>query len=297
MKNPLHDEMETLRKRAVELGNAGAPSGHRELLELLKSEFPAVRRAAASALGKLIDEDPSLAGVVVVTLLLAIEKEEGDQVLQYMLKTAAKCASKIHLVQLDSLKDIARDPTRKDYVRAAANDVIALVEVKKKHRESILKHWCARCKRSITPEESAIGIRKYGKPYCRHCYEEKLLDDANFEANVDAAKRLRTTDAVAVQSQGERRIGDWLAAHHIVYQYDERFMIAGDTRIRPDFYLPEFDLYIEYWGMNTPEYVENMRHKKILYQRERRKLISLGWQDFDRLEDLLQEKLSRYIRL
>jgi hypothetical protein len=30
-------------------------------------------------------------------------------------------------------------------------------------------------------------------------------------------------------------------------------MIA-EFQIRPDFYLPELDLYIEYWGMDTPQY-------------------------------------------
>jgi len=100
-----------------------------------------------------------------------------------------------------------------------------------------------------------------------------------------------------VQSQGEKRIGDWLAKNAIAYEYDERMIVAGDTRIRPDFYLPEFDLYIEYWGMDTPEYVENMRHKRILYKREGKKLISLYPKDLANLDEILQLKLSRYIRI
>lgn len=68
-------------------------------------------------------------------------------------------------------------------------------------------------------------------------------------------------------------------------------------RIRPDFYLPEFDLYIEYWGMDTPEYTANMKKKLFLYQRAGKKLISLSFKDSDRLEAVLEEKLSRYIRL
>ena len=112
---------------------------------------------------------------------------------------------------------------------------------------------------------------------------------------MEAAKRLRTVDEVAVQSRGERRIGNWLAAKGIAYRYDERMVVAGGLRIRPDFYLPEFDLYVEYWGMGTPEYVANMRRKQVLYQREGKKLISLGYRDFDRLEQLLEEKLSRYV--
>ena len=41
-------------------------------------------------------------------------------------------------------------------------------------------------------------------------------------------------------------------------------MIEGLT-VRPDFYLPEFDIYIEYWGMDTADYRAGMYRKKKLY--------------------------------
>ena len=104
-------------------------------------------------------------------------------------------------------------------------------------------------------------------------------------------------DGTAVQSNGEKRIADWLAAHQIAYLYDERYRIARDTLIRPDFYLPEFDLYIEYWGMDTPEYNANHQKKLWLYQRAGKKLVSLSFRDLPSLEEVLSLKLSRYIRL
>ena len=79
--------------------------------------------------------------------------------------------------------------------------------------------------------------------------------------------------------------------------FDERYRIARDTLIRPDFYLPEFDLYIEYWGMDTPEYNANHQKKLWLYQRAGKKLVSLSFRDLPSLEDVLSLKLSRYIRL
>jgi len=60
MRDPRHDEFERLRKRVVELGNSGTVVAYREVLELLKSEFPTVRKAAASALDKLLERDFSL---------------------------------------------------------------------------------------------------------------------------------------------------------------------------------------------------------------------------------------------
>jgi len=297
VKDPRHDEFERFRRRAVELGNVATGVDYREVLDLLRSEFPVVRKAAASALCKILERQRDIVGVCKVPLLSAISKEDGEQTLQFMLRAAAKCASVLNIVDLDLLRDIARNPTHKEYVRKEASEAVALGESETKEEKARLRHWCTRCRKSITAEESRLGIDKYGKPYCRHCLEERIHEDANFEANVEEAKKLRTIDEVAVQSQGEKRIGDWLAKNAIDYDYDERMIIAGDTRIRPDFYLPEFDLYIEYWGMDAPEYVENMRRKKILYQREKKKLISLTYKDLYRLEELLQLKLSRYIIL
>ena len=290
-------ELEAARKRAVELGNTGKNHDWEELTRLLKSGYPAVRRAAASGLGKMIDRRSDLAQLLVQDLSTALRGEESPQVLQYVLKALLKCARFVNVLALDALGDIARNPAWPGYVRSAANEVIAAKEAGKREREGVLEHWCSRCRKIITAEESKAGLDKYGRPYCWHCLHEKQLEDANFNATVEDAKRLRTVDEVAVQSQGERRIGDWLAKRGIAYSYDERYMIARDTRIRPDFYLPEFDLYIEYWGMDTPEYVRNMQMKRILYQRAAKRLISISWRELNRVEEVLEEKLSRYIRL
>lgn len=284
-------EAEALRARAVALGASGCSSDARELEALLKSPAPVVRRAAASALGKLIDRASDLRRLLVVPVTAAVAQEARPQVLQYLLKTLRKCADALTVLQLDVVRDVVRNPNHPDYVRHAANEVLAAAEA----RKARLRHWCTRCRRIVTEEEATRSQAHYGKPYCFHCLEEKMHEDAAFETNVEAAKRLRTVDEVAVQSKGEKRIGDWLAAKGIAYRYDARMLIAGGERIRPDFYLPEFDLYIEYWGMDTPEYVASRQRKQVLYQRERKKLISLSFRDLERLEEALEEKLSHHI--
>ena len=141
------------------------------------------------------------------------------------------------------------------------------------------------------------GMERWGKPYCRHCLDEREIENVNFESVVEVAKQRRSTNGTAVQSRGEKRIAEFLEAENIEYIYDERYRIAGDALVRPDFYLPEFDVYIEYWGMNTPEYVENMRRKKLLYQRAGKKLVSVSWEDDENLIEVLKSKLSRYFRI
>lgn len=290
-------EFERQRKRAVEIGEAEQTMCWQELVAFLSSPAPRVRRATASAMGKLIDRSPDLHKLLWLPLSSCLSREQADQVRQYMLKTLAKCAPSLTESVLNEMRDIARNPTEKAYVREAANEAVAAGDLARRQAESLHRHWCTRCRKPITREESAKGIARWGKPYCYHCADERELGARRFERTVEGAKNLRTVDRVAVQSRGEKRIGDWLAERHIAYVYDERYRIAEDVALRPDFYLPEFDLYIEYWGMDTRDYLARKAEKKFLYQRAGKKLISLDYRDFPQLELLLEEKLSRYIRL
>ena len=287
---------EAERKRAVEIGREGRTSAWTEIVSLLSNPSPAVRRAAASAARKLMAISGDLRSEFCIPLYMAATKESHEQALQYEVRALEKCIGMTEQMVAD-IKDIARNATHPEYVRAAANDCAAAAEMVIREAESRRKHWCARCRRPVTKEESAAGIERYGKPYCRHCLDERILEERNFEADVASAKRIRTSDDVAVQSRGEKRIGDWLSCKRIEYVYDERYRIAGDVSIRPDFYLPEFDLYIEYWGMQEQDYLARKSEKKFLYQRAGKKLISLDWRDLENIEAILEEKLSRYIRL
>lgn len=285
---------EAFRRRALDIGN-GICNTWMDLGTLIACEYPDVRRLAASAIKKRLDRDPSIARMLFRPLVKALIRENYPQAQQYMLSALKRCGKEIDDASADYLKDVARDPTLPMSLRETASQIVHDFESHKKLKESVHRHWCHRCKKPITKEESAAGIEKYGKPYCKRCLDERLLGDVNFENMVDVAKSRRTLDGVAVQSLGEKRIADWLAAHHIPYEYDERFRIVEDTTIRPDFYLREFDLYIEYWGMNTPQYNANRQKKLELYQREGRKLISLGFEDDSHLEERLLERLSLHI--
>jgi len=90
------------------------------------------------------------------------------------------------------------------------------------------------------------------------------------------------------------KIAEWLTANGIEYRYDERMRIIEGYAVRPDFYLPEFDIYIEYWGMDTTDYKIGMLKKLKLYQQQGKKLISLYPDDKNNLDEALRGKLSRY---
>ena len=282
------------RERAILLGNEPTPGAERELEQLFRSPFQDVRRLAASAAGKLAarQRDTTLS----IPLMELALKDSHPQIRQYALKALAKCPARI-TIPIDEIKDLARDTTQPDYVRRAAAELIAAVEERDRKRESLHRDICRRCHRHISAQESRQSIDRFGRPYCRHCFDEIQLENVNFERDVETAKKRRSIDGTAVQSKGEKMIADWLAANRIDYIYDDRFRIAEGDLIRPDFYLPEFDIYIEYWGMNTAEYNAKRANKIHLYQRAAKKLISLSPPDLADLDGVLRLKLSRYIRI
>ena len=283
------------RERALVLGRGNDPGAVRELTVLLKSPFADVRRLAASAMGKLAPLRPA-SQMVVAALRTPALSDPHPQVRQYALKAIAKYPE-VAAYFLDEFRDVARNDSLLGYVRTAAAEVVAAIENFLRERDAARTNRCRRCSRVVSDEEFIRSMDRFARPYCTHCFDELLLEGANFEATVEGAKEKMATDGTAVQSAGEKRIADWLSARKIAYVYDERFRVARDTLIRPDFYLPEFDLYIEYWGMDTPEYNANRQKKLWLYQRAGKKLVSISFQDLPNLEAVLSLKLSRYIRL
>jgi len=265
-----------------------------ELSDSLASPFPEVRRLAASALGKMAPEHPPAAAFLPHLLRVARE-DDRPQVRQYAVKAIGRYADEA-LACLEDLKDIARDESAPSYLCSSAADAVAKIQLAHQKKFARTHHWCARCKRIVSEEEYARSVDRWGKPYCRHCLDERELENRNFESTVEGAKQKRSLFGTAVQSRGEREIADFLEKEGIAYVYDARYRIAGADLIRPDFYLPEFDVYIEYFGMDTPEYRDNMLKKRLLYQRAAKKLVSVSYKDNANLVTILRQKLSRYIR-
>jgi len=58
-------------------------------------------------------------------------------------------------------------------------------------------------------------------------------------------------------------------------------------------FLPEFNVYIEYWGMDTNDYKIGMLKKQNLYQQQGKKLISLYPKDKRYMSQIILEKLEK----
>ena len=99
-----------------------------------------------------------------------------------------------------------------------------------------------------------------------------------------------------MRSKGERLIADYFTRHNIEYQY-EATAVTNDWFIlkkkisRPDFYLPQYGLIVEFWGLvDLPDrstrdsYIKSMRWKMAQYRENNIPFISIypsNLQDLD----------------
>jgi len=278
------------RERAVELGNSGDASVLSELVELTRLPAANVRRLAASAIGKLAGlVDPDVA----VSALVPMLRDAKPQVRQYAASAVSAFGSAAKSA-LPDLRDMAISPVEKEYNNTGAKRAIGVIEEASRIAEKQAVHCCQRCGVKLEHDEFTRSHQAFQRPFCNYCFDEVFLERRNFETKVELQKNIRAKDGTWVQSDGERLICEILTAEKILYRYDERFRILDGYAIRPDFYLPEFDAYIEYWGMETADYKIGMLKKQQLYQQQGKRLISLYPEDKPHLRATLLEKLQKY---
>jgi hypothetical protein len=277
---------ELARKRAVELGEAGDAAAVDELVALCANPAPTVRRVAASALGILSADNASR---VAVPALCQLTHDPHPQVRQYALLALGRIGDE---KALPALRDAANRPSGPDYVLAAALRAIEQIETAVRNQQVFSSVACSRCGRQTTQEEQRLAENQFQRIYCSACFDTVFIERRNFDMKVQNQKTILTADRTVVQSRGERQIADWLNAKQLDYRYDDKFQIIQGYAVRPDFYLPRYDVYIEYWGLDTTDYKIGMLLKQKLYQQEGKKLISLYPADLPMLDTKLTRALQ-----
>jgi len=110
------------------------------------------------------------------------------------------------------------------------------------------------------------------------------------------------------KSEGERRIANFLESNSIKYHYEPGLLINSayeKPRIwYPDYYLPEFGAYIEYYGLvGRQSYDEGIKRKETLYSKTGFAIIPVypwtfngNWQEYI-MKELERITLNRYENL
>jgi len=107
-----------------------------------------------------------------------------------------------------------------------------------------------------------------------------------------------------VKSIGERRIADYFEKNNINYAYEReakgRFLFFDYKISSPDFYLPDYDVYVEYWGLvnaddswTRAQYVKNMKRKMAIYYQNNIKFISIYPRNLKNLDWIFRRKFKK----
>jgi DNA helicase IV len=120
---------------------------------------------------------------------------------------------------------------------------------------------------------------------------------------------ITTLNGEQVKSNQEAQIANWLLLNGIRYEYESAYrQTKTGNRVRrvykPDFYLPDYDIYIEHWGIsragetrhgiNREKYMEQMRWKQELHHKFETTLVeTFSYQGF---EGDLEQSLEKQLR-
>ncbi|MFX0030156.1 MAG: UvrD-helicase domain-containing protein [Candidatus Hermodarchaeota archaeon] len=123
-------------------------------------------------------------------------------------------------------------------------------------------------------------------------------------------KKYTTLNNIEVKSVGERDIANFLFLHNIEFKYEPLVNWADkseeDKEYHPDFYLPDFDIYIEHWGLNekcevapwftisTQEYLEVRKWKLEQFEKHQKVLVET-W-DYNRNQGILISNLQNNLK-
>ena len=113
-----------------------------------------------------------------------------------------------------------------------------------------------------------------------------------------------TLNGEEVKSISERRIADYFVKNNINYVYEQEARSKGlffNYKISsPDFYLPDYDVYVEYWGLvnaddsrTREQYVRNMKRKMAIYYKNNIKFISIYPRNLNNLDWIFRKKFKK----
>jgi hypothetical protein len=119
-----------------------------------------------------------------------------------------------------------------------------------------------------------------------------------------------TEKGEVVRSYSEKRISDYFARNNINYVYEPEVniehhsffnLVSSIHRIGlADFYLPDYDVYVEYWGLVNADdkwtrerYVKRMKKKMAQYYSNDIKFISIYPDNLSNLDWIFRTKLKK----
>ena len=142
------------------------------------------------------------------------------------------------------------------------------------------KHFCLKCYHEY--KDKSIDIR------ITNCREIKILDQyGNLTIECDDGRKVR--------SRAEALISNFFYNNKIrsVYEKTVYYKENGeDKMLHPDFYLPDYDVYIEYNEIKKKSYLKSKAYTQKIYDQLGFKVIIMDDQDLNSIAGCLKPKLG-----
>jgi DNA helicase-4 len=202
-----------------------------------------------------------------------------------------------------------------DTIHAFANGIAR--EARSSHADAINKQQRNNIVEEVIREKTTEGSTDFAWHYRQFLanYQTEIPDLDAYDSREEyvrarAEQSYETLVGEEVASQAEKAIADFLFTHGIEYQYESIAEWADTAEDKggyyPDFYLPEYDVYIEHWGIDesgqvapwfswsTEDYLDKLEWGRRQFADSDHQLIETY--DFehraDRLERALEHRLS-----
>ncbi len=123
---------------------------------------------------------------------------------------------------------------------------------------------------------------------------KKLIERNKKSRKTESTSKFKTLDGHIVKSKGELIIDNYLYILGFNHIYEKKIKILKKP-VKCDWYLPDYDIYIEYWGFHGKNYLKRKKEKIKLYKKAKLKLISIENYMFSDIYTNLNKILKRYI--
>ncbi|MFW9945745.1 MAG: hypothetical protein ACFFDX_02835 [Candidatus Odinarchaeota archaeon] len=125
-------------------------------------------------------------------------------------------------------------------------------------------------------------------------YRKKKIKKNKKSQKEGSTSKFKTLDGHIVRSKGELIIDNYLYILGFNHLYEKKIKILKKS-VKYDWYLPDYNIYIEYWGFHGKDYLKRKKEKIKLYKKAKLKLISIENYMFSDIYTNLNKKLKRFI--
>lgn len=148
------------------------------------------------------------------------------------------------------------------------------------------KHFCLECWNKYKDKSFDIRIT--------HCNSTQVLDEYG-------NKTKKAKDGRFVRSLSEKIILDYFFDNYIRVVYEKTIPYTNEKgeqkELHPDFYLKDYDLYIEFNGLSNKSYLKTKNYVNKIYQEKGYKVEILESKDIDDIETTMEKIFQKYPKI